>query len=101
MRNGVHRKRLSQREGMKNSKLPRAIEPVGGTMKETNIMVHGGGNVTNINVHGSTGAESKINCHQCQDGETTIGKHMFDMNFRSQVKGHGGYGPNPCGSHKR
>lgn len=100
--NGQNRRDLSRREGAKNSTLPRAIDPVAGTGPvETKISVHGGGNTTNIKVHGSTGAESKIHCHQAQGVDTKIGKEKFDMNFRSQVKGHGGQGPNPCGSYKR
>lgn len=63
-------------------------------------MVHGGGNTTKMSVHGSTGAESKIGCHQAQGVDTKIGNEKFDMNFRSQVKGHNGHGPNPCGSYK-
>ena len=98
---GVYRKRLSQREGAKNSKLPKAIEPVMSGPGETKISVHGGGNTTKCNVHGATGAEAKFNVHQAHGTDTKIGNEKFDRNFRSQVKGHNGQGPNPCGSYRR
>ena len=80
--NGTYRKRLSQREGKKNSGLPSAVRPVGGGATETKINVHGGGNTTNIKVHGATGAEAKISSHQAQGVKTNLKGQKFDRNQR-------------------
>jgi len=97
--NGVMRKRLSQREGARNSNLPGIIRPLDRGPVDTKI----------TGMHGATGAEARFTnfpgtgnpdpvlkgVPQAQGADPKIGNHTVS-DGRSQIKGHSGSGPN-CG----
>ena len=95
--NGVRRKRLSQREGKKNSNLPGIFRPLDRGPVDTKV----------TGVHGATGAEANLKnfpgtgnpdyalkgVPQAQGVDPKIGKHTVSGG-RSHIKAHSGSGPN-------
>ncbi len=94
--NGVRRKRLSQREGAKNSGLPGAMRPLDRGVVDTKINVHGAtGQEANLKNFPGSGVQDPTfrNLPQAQGADPNIGNHTVS-DVRTHVKGHGGSGPN-------
>jgi len=100
--NGVRRKRLSKREGAKNSNLPGVIKPLDRGPVDTKMTgIHGSqeqgeaGVRTNFkNFPGTGNPDCTLKgVPQAQGVDPNIGTHTVS-DVRSHIKGHGGSGPN-------